>query len=149
MSRRASQRVNRRAQVGVAMFLIAEAVFFFLLILAFVYFGAIPNRFGKPGWIFTALFLASGASMWLATGASGWWRCVTIALGIAFAIWQATLHKTTFFILVGIHGLHVLAGVIALAIVPATALRAMALYWYFFIAVWLAIFLIVYLRGIA
>jgi heme/copper-type cytochrome/quinol oxidase subunit 3 len=132
-----------------AMFLIAEAVFFFLLILAFAYFGAMPNRFGKPGWIFTALFLASGASMWLATGASGWWRCVTIALATAFVIWQATVHKTTFFILVGIHGLHVLAGAIALALVPATALRAVALYWYFFLAVWLAIFLIVYFRGAA
>src|SRR5271165_5930835 len=98
-----------------AMFLIAEAVFFFLLILAFVYFRAIPIRFAQPGWIFTALLLASSVSMWRATSSSRWWRCVTIALGVAFLIWLASLHRTTFFILAAIHGLHVLAGLIALA----------------------------------
>jgi heme/copper-type cytochrome/quinol oxidase subunit 3 len=138
-----------RAQLGMAMFLIAEAVFFFLLILAFVYSRAIPNRFGETGWLFTALFLASGLSMWRATANSRWWLCLTIALGVAFLIWQASLHKTTFFILAGIHGLHVLAGLIALVIVPASALRALALYWYFFVAVWLVIFLVVYVRSAA
>jgi hypothetical protein len=42
--------------------------------------------------------------------------------------------------LTAVLGLFVLAGVIALAVVPASALRAMALYWYFFTAVWLVIF---------
>ena len=40
-----------------AMFLISEAVFFFLLILAFAYFGAIPRRIAPVGWFFTALLL--------------------------------------------------------------------------------------------
>lgn len=141
--------VSRRAQLGMAMFLIAEAIFFFLLILAFAYFRAIPNRFAKPGWIFTALLLVSGVSMWRATHSSRRWLCITIALGIAFLIWQARFFGTTFFTLVVVHGVHVSAGLIALAVVPASALRTVAIYWYFFIAVWLAIFLMVYIRGIA
>ena len=145
--------MNRRAELGMAMFLIAEAVFFFLLILAFVYFGAIPRRIAPVGWFFTSLLLASTLSMWRAassaTGGSRWWRCVTIALGVAFLVYQTILVRNTFFILAGIHGLHVLAGLIALAIGPASALRPIALYWYFFVLVWLVIVLVIYLRSAA
>src|ERR1700733_9280079 len=116
----------QRAQFGMAMFLISEAVFFFLLIVAFAYFGAIPHRKAPSGWLFTALLLASTLSMWRAGAGSGWGRCVTIALGVAFLIYQAIFFENTLFILAGIHGLHVLAGIIALVIVPSSGLRAMA-----------------------
>jgi heme/copper-type cytochrome/quinol oxidase subunit 3 len=144
---------RERAQLGMAMFLIAEAVLFFLLILAFVYFGAIPNVIASPGWLCTALLLASSLSMWRAAasgkGDSRLWLWVTIALGGAFLADQTIFFGTTYFTLAGIHGLHILAGLIALAIVPVRALRTMALYWYFFVLVWLAIFLVVYVWGIA
>ena len=136
--------IRDRAQLGMAMFLIAEAVFFFLLILAFVYFRAIPHGIATVGWLFPALLLASSLSMWRAVTGSRLWLWVTIALGAVFLAGQAMYFGTTFFMLVGIHGLHILAGLIALAIVPSTGLRAMALYWYFFAAVWLVICLVIY-----
>lgn len=125
--------MNRRAQLGMAMFLISEAVFFFLLILAFAYFRATPDLNSGSGWILTALLVAAS----LAVGRT--WRWMTIALGLAFLI---VLFITTSSILTGLHGLHILAGIVALALVPASALRTMALYWYFFTAVWIAIFLV-------
>ena len=141
--------MSRRAELGMAMFLISEAVFFFLLILAFTYFGAMPHRIAPVGWFFAALLSLSGLSMWRAATGSRLWRCVTIALGVAFLIYQAILVGNTFFILAGIHCLHVLAGLIALAIGPASALRPIALYWYFFVLVWLVIFFVMYVRGLA
>ncbi len=127
--------IARRAEIGMAMFLIAEAVFFFLLILAFVYFRAMP-AIAPAGMLFTAALLASSFSMWRG------WRWVTIGLGAVFLIGQTGFFGTSFFILAGIHGLHVLAGLIALAVLPTSALKVMALYWYFFTAIWLAIFLV-------
>ena len=129
--------MTQRAQLGMAMFLISEGVFFFLLILAFRYFAPIP-AITPTGWLFTALLLASALTVWRR------WRWATIALGAVFLIGQALFLGTTSFILAGIHGLHILGGLIALAIVPVSALRTLALYWYFFTAVWLAIVLVDY-----
>jgi heme/copper-type cytochrome/quinol oxidase subunit 3 len=142
-----------------AMFLIAEAVFFFLLILAFIYFRGTAKLSLAAGSIDTGLLLASGLSMWRAVAGSRLWLAVTIFLGVMFLMGQVSqfLHfvrdgvtmgqgffGTTFFALAGMHGLHVTAGLVALAIVPATAIRAVAMYWYFFLGAWLAIFLVVY-----
>lgn len=156
---------ERRAKLGLSMFLIAEAVFFFLLILAFLYFrGPAPRDLRLPlTSLYTALLLGSGISMWRAAAAgSRLWVAITIALGAAFLVGQASeylrmmragvtisqgLFGTTFFTLTGVHGLHVLVGLIALGIIPTTAIRTMALYWYFFAGVWLAIFLIAYVGG--
>ncbi|MGB6943477.1 MAG: cytochrome c oxidase subunit 3 [Bryobacteraceae bacterium] len=154
----------RRAHLGMAMFLIAEAVFFFLLILAFVYFRAKGNLSIEVGSLDTALLLASSLSMWRAIGGSRVWQALTIVLGAAFLAGQGSqyvrlirdgvtigqgLFGTTFFTLVGAHGLHVLAGLVALAVVPSTALRTLALYWYFFAGVWVVIFLAAYVWGAA
>jgi heme/copper-type cytochrome/quinol oxidase subunit 3 len=128
--------MTKRAELGMAMFLISEAVFFFLLILASRYFAAIPFLSSRNGWLLTILLLASAVSMWRG------WRWVTIALGAVFLIGEALLLGTSFFILAGIHGLHILAGLIALALAPASALKTLALYWYFLTAVWLAIVLV-------
>jgi heme/copper-type cytochrome/quinol oxidase subunit 3 len=131
---------ERRTQLGMAMFLIAEAVFFFLLILACKYFAAIPYFSSRNGWILTVLLLASSASIWRG------WRWGTIALGAAFLL---GLLGTLSSVLTDVHGLFLFAGMIALAIVPVSALRTMALYWYFLTATWLAIFLYVYRGGVA
>ena len=102
--------------------------------------------------------------MWRATAGDRRWLAITIALGAVFLIGQGSqylhlirdgvtisrgLFGTTFFTLAGVHGLHVLIGLGALAIVPSTAVRTVALYWYFFAAVWLAIFLVAYLGSVA
>lgn len=157
--------IKTRVELGMAMFLIAEAVFFFLLLLAFVYLrGSNPHLPAQLPAIYTGLLLASIFTMWRAAAGSRLWLTVTIVLGVAFLIGQgagyvgllrdnATIRQglfgTTFFTLTGIHELHILIGLLALVLVPPTALRAVALYWYFFAAVGLATFLTIYIRSAA
>jgi heme/copper-type cytochrome/quinol oxidase subunit 3 len=157
---------ERRTQLGMAMFLIAEAVFFFLLILAFIYF-RVPGA-GKlnvgAGALDTACLLASALTIWRATTGSRRWLWATIAFGGLFLAGQGAQYRqlihdgvtisqglfgTTFLTLAGAHGLHVLVGLVALGIVPGTAIRTMALYWYFCAGVWLAIFLVAYVGSTA
>jgi cytochrome c oxidase subunit III len=160
---------ERRTQLGMALFLIAEAVFFFLLILAFIYFrGPAPRDLHLPTTsLYTGLLLASSFSMWRAAASaagSRLWVGITIGLGAAFLLGQGSeylrlirdgvtisqgLFGTTFFTLAGVHGLHVVVGLITLAIIPTTAIRTMALYWHFFAGVWLVIFLVAYVGIIA
>jgi cytochrome c oxidase subunit 1/cytochrome c oxidase subunit I+III len=132
--------------------------------------------------IFTALLLASSLTLWLAEKShragrsprSIAWLGVTIALGAVFLAGQATeytrllasgvtmntnLFATTFFTLTGFHGLHVMAGLVALAIVLGLALlgdrtgrmsqglRVVGYYWHFVDVVWMVVFTVVYLRG--
>jgi heme/copper-type cytochrome/quinol oxidase subunit 3 len=123
--------MTKRAQIGMAMLLISEAVFFFLLILACVYLRALPSLSARSGWLLTAVVLASSVCIWRG------WRWAALALGAVFVI---GLFATIFSMLTAVLGMFVLAGLIAMAVVPVRALRTMALYWYFCTAVWLAIF---------
>lgn len=123
---------KQRAQLGMAMFLISEAVFFFLLILACVNLRALPIFVDASGWVLTALLLAGSLCVWRG------WRWAALALGAAFIV---GLIATKFSMLTAVHGLFVFAGMISIAAVPVSALRTVALYWYFFTAVWLVIFL--------
>jgi heme/copper-type cytochrome/quinol oxidase subunit 3 len=122
--------MTKRAQLGMALFLISEAVFFFLLILASVYFGGKPYLISRVALL---LLLASNLSMWRG------WRWATIALGVAFLV---GLFQSGSNMLTGIYGVHILAGLIALALVPASALKVMALYWYFFSAVGIVMYVV-------
>jgi heme/copper-type cytochrome/quinol oxidase subunit 3 len=125
--------MNKRAQLGMAMFLISEAVFFFLLILACLYLRALPLFSSPSGWILTSLLLASSLCVWRG------WRWAALALGAGFVV---LLFGTRFSMLTAVHGLFVFAGLISIAVVPVAALRTVALYWYFFTAIWLVIFLV-------
>jgi heme/copper-type cytochrome/quinol oxidase subunit 3 len=125
--------MTQRTQLGMAMFLISEAVFFFLLIVACVYIRALPIFFDASGLALTALLLASSLCVWRG------WRWAALALGAVFVV---LLVGTKFSLLTAVHGLFVTAGLIAIAVVPVSALRTLALYWYFFTAVWLVIFLV-------
>ncbi|MGA2212668.1 MAG: hypothetical protein ABSH31_05280 [Bryobacteraceae bacterium] len=125
--------MTQRAQLGMLMFLISEAVFFFLLILACVYLRAPPVLGGLSGWVLTALLVAGSLCVWRE------WRWTALALGAAFIV---GLFGTRFSMLTAVHGLFVFAGIISIAAVPLSALRTVALYWYFFTAVWLVIFLV-------
>lgn len=117
----------------------------------------------------------AGASLKRRRHSSGMiWLAVTILLGATFLIGQGAeylhllqhhvtisrnLFGTTFFTLTGFHGLHVLIGLIMLAIllglqvadggrVPTTpATEVVAVYWHFVDAVWIVIFGVVYLWG--
>ncbi len=125
--------MTKRGQLGMTMFLISETVFFLLLILACAYFHALPRLYAPSAWILTTLLLAGSVSIWRG------WRWGAIALGAVFLV---GLVGMPFAMLTAVLGLFVLAGVIALAVVPAPSLRAMSLYWYFFTVVWLVILLV-------
>jgi cytochrome c oxidase subunit 3 len=99
----------------------------------------------------------------------------TIALGVVFLLGTAyewhelitehhltisrNLFGTTYYTLVGFHGLHVTAGVITMLIVLGLALRGevtethrkgvelVAWYWHFVDAVWIVVFLVVYVAS--
>jgi heme/copper-type cytochrome/quinol oxidase subunit 3 len=125
--------MTKRAQLGMAMFLMAATVFFFLLILASAYFRAIPRLTYTQGLVSIALLAASSLCVWRG------WRWAALALGAVFVV---LLFGTKFSVPTAVHGLFVFAGLISIAVVPASALKVMSLYWCFFTAVWVVIFAI-------
>ncbi len=175
-------------KLGMALFLFAEANFFLILILAYIYYhtqaansstarGVLdPLRTG----IFTVCLIASSLTVAQAgksirvnnrTGLRAW-LLATLVLGAVFLFGQLgeyarlfnqnvtisrDLFGTTFFTLTGFHGLHVLAGLIALGVIailafasdmqhaPSRAVEVVSLYWHFVDVVWIIIFGIVYL----
>jgi cytochrome c oxidase subunit 3 len=133
----------------------------------------------------TACLLSSSATIHRAEGMLhrgdpggflAWWGA-TIGLGIVFLLgtayeWRELIVKhhltlgrnlfgTTYYTLVGFHGLHVTAGVVVMLIVLGIGLRRrrpstgpsrsgvglVAWYWHFVDAVWVAVFTVVYLIG--
>jgi heme/copper-type cytochrome/quinol oxidase subunit 3 len=101
------------------------------------------------------------------------WLLGTIALGATFIVFQSiefmglchrgivissSVFSSTFFTLVGFHGLHVFAGFLMLAVLygllsagvlpsPKRPLATLTIYWHFVDVVWVFIFCIVYLWG--
>jgi heme/copper-type cytochrome/quinol oxidase subunit 3 len=147
-----------QAKLGMAMLILAESVFFFMLILAFVYFRdesvktAAENLNLRNAAIYTICLVAGSFAIWRAH------RGATMVLGAIFLAGQGSeyvrllrrgitisqgLFGTTFFTLTGVHGLHVLIGILLLGFVRAQP--AVAMYWHFVTVVWLVIFAIVYL----
>ena len=98
--------------------------------------------------------LVLGALFLLAT--AGEWQRLIVREGLTI---RTNLFGTTFYALVGLHASHVLVGLGLLATVLALALRGrlerhharhadvVALYWHFVDAVWLVVFLVVYVVG--
>ncbi|MBV8903572.1 MAG: cbb3-type cytochrome c oxidase subunit I, partial [Acidobacteriia bacterium] len=158
-------RIFPTPQFGMKLFLLSEAVFFFLLIVAYVYFGGAHRiALGAPA-IFTACLVASSFTVWRASrdpARSRIWLVLTALLGGIFLIGQGSeyfslfrqhitisqsLFGTTFFTLTGFHGLHVAVGIAALGIAMwfPIATETVALYWQFVDLVWIVIFAVVYL----
>ena len=139
----------RKAPLGTALFLLSEAVFFVMLILAYVFVhdaGAGPKAGAaldpaRTG-LFTIALIASSVTLWRAdvnranesARRQRMWLAATIALGTLFLIGQgreyltlfrahvtvdASLFATSFFTLTGFHGLHVFAGLVLLIIMSA------------------------------
>lgn len=147
-----------REKLGMAMLLIAESVFFFMLIVAFVYFrdeslktAAATLHLGIASF-FTVCLLMSGVALSRARVA------VALLFGAVFLVGQGTeyflmlrhgvtmsqgLFGTTFFTLTGMHELHGLVGLGLLAALRRSV--AAAMYWQFIVISWLAIFGVVYL----
>jgi len=177
-----------RARLGVGLFILSEAMFFLLLIVAYAYFHAYPGEGPTASsldalrtGIFSIFLFASSATMVFAArkyranerGVFGW-LLVTLVLGLIFMYGQGSeyvdlyehgvtinrsLFGTTFFTLTGFHGLHVMVGLIAIAVVAGLtaagsfgatereldAFECVSMYWHFVDAVWVVIFSIVYL----
>jgi cytochrome c oxidase subunit 3 len=128
-------------------------------------------------WVNTLILLASSLTLELArrsvkadkAAALRQWLGITAVLGIAFVsgqivLWRemtasgvllsSTLHSSFFYVLSGIHALHILGGLTALAMVSVKAwsgklssisfepLRLCATYWHFMGGVWLYLILL-------
>jgi heme/copper-type cytochrome/quinol oxidase subunit 3 len=170
--------VRHPVLLGVAIFVASESIFFLAVVLAYVAYRDAGLATAKANLdvgrtaIFSLALFASSATMALAArGRSGRWLAATMGLGIIFLVGQGTeyarllgagigpgsaLFGTTFFTLTGLHGLHVLGGLVALAALFAAqrgrpqAVRVAAwdgvgLYWHFVDAVWVVVFSVVYL----
>lgn len=175
---RPAGRVQDRTLLGVLLFIGSESIFFLAVVVAYLVFRdeglAMAKReldVGRTA-LFSVLLFASSGTMWLAARrCSRGWLSVTALLGAAFLVGQGleyvrlldagirpgtALFGTTFFTLTGLHGLHVLVGLVLLGtlFVAATARRgrispvaweAISLYWHFVDAVWVVVFSVVYL----
>ncbi|HEY3757592.1 MAG TPA: cytochrome c oxidase subunit I [Opitutaceae bacterium] len=183
-------RIKPPALTGTATFIVSEAMFFLMLLIAFVFYNvsshggqyaATALNAGRSA-IFTIALLASSGTLWLGEraldrgrqGAFRLWIAVTLALGVVFLVGQGgeyldLLHKgvvinsslfaSTFFTVTGFHGLHVAVGLIALLVLAIQAwagdfrkgrtdgVHAVSLYWHFVDAVWIAVFILIYLIG--
>jgi len=170
------------ARLGMRLFLASLAVLFVAGLVAFWVIRARAASWpplGAPAlprvlWLSTALTVATSAVAQAAVGAirrgnePGLRRRLVLACGLAVAFlacqavawvlffdratFERHLYGFTFYVLTGLHALHVLGGLIALAVVALrahrgayswaehTAVRATAVYWHFLGAVWLTIY---------
>jgi cytochrome c oxidase subunit III len=151
-----------KAKLGMAMLLLAEGVFFFMLLLAFLYFrdesvkasAATLNL--RITSIYTACLLISGVAIWRARVA------IAILFGGVFLVGQGIeyvrmlrqgvtmgqgLFGTTFLTLAGMHSLHVVIGLALLLVLRRSV--ASAMFWQFVVAVWAVIFAVVYIGSLA
>jgi heme/copper-type cytochrome/quinol oxidase subunit 3 len=154
--------VEPASRFGMWVFLVTNAMSFGALLLAYALL-----RARAEAWPHLALNLPVAAVATVALAASSLTLlrgrvAATIALGLVFAGAQAFEYATLahhgvgfgatqaasiFFVATGWHWLHVLAGVVALAVVPRTssAFASTALFWQFVDAVWIVLFAAFYL----
>jgi len=178
-----------RGRVGMFALIAAETSIFVIFVVAYIFYigksvtGPMPAEALKVPAFFTICLFSSSLTIHLAVKAlrqadirrfSRWWLA-TIALGATFLYgtareWQrliyevgltisANLFGTTYYSLVGLHGFHVVVGLILLSAVMAFTwlgsvryehgyrLDVLSLYWHFVDAVWVVVFTVVYIIG--
>jgi cytochrome c oxidase subunit 3/cytochrome o ubiquinol oxidase subunit 3 len=178
-----------RGQVGMFGLIAAEAAIFTIFVVAYLFYvgksltGPMPKDVLSVPFFFTICLLSSSLTIHLAAKSLrrgsvrsfGILWLATIALGTAFLYGTATewhrliyregltistnLFGTTYYSLVGLHGFHVVVGLVALFMVmvftflgnvrPEHAERVdvLSLYWHFVDAVWIVVFTVVYVIG--
>ncbi|HEY3998870.1 MAG TPA: cytochrome c oxidase subunit I [Candidatus Xenobia bacterium] len=130
--------------------------------------------------VFTVLLLASSVTLWMGEralhrgdrSALGRWLGASVVLGAIFLAGQgseymhlfadhvtigANIFGTSFFTLTGVHGIHVLLGLVSLSVLlvltwlgpthqpTRNAVTAVSYYWHFVDVVWIGIFSLIYL----
>jgi cytochrome c oxidase subunit III len=175
-------------KVGMFALIAAELSIFVIFIVAYIFYlgksvsGPTPSILRPPIFLSVCLW-SSSATMELAIRGlrrgtrqvfAGWWL-LTLALGATFLAgtgveWRhlildegltisTNLFGTTFYSLVGLHGLHVAVGLVLIASVAVfTSLgqvtraetpkvEVLSLYWHFVDMVWVVVFTVVYVLG--
>jgi cytochrome c oxidase subunit III len=178
-----------RGHVAMVALIAAELAIFAIFVVAYIFYlgksltGPMPKDVLAVPIFYTICLLSSSVTIHLAANAlrqgnigrfRAWWFA-TIALGTAFLYGTAhewhrliyhegltittNLFGTTYYSLVGLHGFHVIIGLICLATVMAFALfgdvqqqhsyrvDVLSLYWHFVDVVWIVVFTVVYIIG--
>ena len=178
-----------RGHVGMLSLIIAEAAIFTIFVVAYIFYigkslsGPTPEQVLHAPIFYSVCLLSSSVTIHFAVKAiregnlknfKAWWF-VTIALGAAFLFGTATewhrliyverltistnLFGSTYYSLVGLHGFHVIVGLIFLCTVMVFAflgslkqkhaerVDVLSLYWHFVDGVWVVVFTVVYIIG--
>jgi cytochrome c oxidase subunit 3/cytochrome o ubiquinol oxidase subunit 3 len=178
-----------RGRVGMFGLIAAEAAIFTIFVVAYLFYigksltGPLPKDVLSVPIFYTICLLSSSLTIHLAAKSLrrgsvrsfGTLWLATIALGAAFLYGTATewhrliyqegltistnLFGTTYYSLVGLHGFHVVVGLVALSIVMAFTLLGnvrvehaervdvLSLYWHFVDTIWIVVFTVVYVIG--
>lgn len=178
-----------RGRVGMFGLIAAESAIFAIFVVAYLFYlgksftGPQPKDVLHPSIFYTVCLLSSSVTIHFAIRSlrrhsiirfAIWWSA-TIALGCTFLYgtvreWgrliygegltiTTNLFGTTYYSLVGLHGFHVIVGLLLLSVVliftflgamkPQHAERVdvLSLYWHFVDAVWVIVFTVVYIIG--
>jgi cytochrome c oxidase subunit 3/cytochrome o ubiquinol oxidase subunit 3 len=178
-----------RGRVGMFGLIAAEAAIFTIFVVAYLFYvgksltGPLPKDVLHVPVFYTICLLSSSLTIHLAAkslrrgnvrGFGILWLA-TIALGATFLCgtaseWHRLIYQegltistnlfgTTYYSLVGLHGFHVVVGLVGLSIVMALLLLGkvrsehaervdvLSLYWHFVDAVWVVVFTVVYVLG--
>ena len=178
-----------RGRVGMFALIGAEAAIFAIFVVAYLFYigksltGPVPKDVLSVPIFYTICLLSSSLTIHLAAKALrrssvrsfGIFWFATIALGAAFLYgtakeWHRLIYRdgltistnlfgTTYYSLVGLHGFHVVVGLVSLSIVMALTLLGsvgsehaervdvLSLYWHFVDVVWVVVFTVVYVIG--
>ena len=179
----------RRGRVGMYSLIAAEAAIFTIFVVAYLFYigkslsGPMPRDVLSPPIFYTVCLLSSSLTIHFA-GKSlrggnvrtfGAWWLLTIILGAIFLYgtaseWHLLIYEdgltittnlfgTTYYSLVGLHGFHVVVGLLGLTTVMlftifgavrqehGERIEVLALYWHFVDAVWVVVFTVVYVIG--
>jgi cytochrome c oxidase subunit III len=178
-----------RGQVGMYALIAAEAAIFTIFVVAYLFYvgkslsGPMPAEVLSLPIFYTLCLLSSSLTIHFAAKnlragkvrVFGAWWLLTIILGAIFLYgtaseWQRLIYKdgltittnlfgTTYYSLVGLHGFHVMVGLLALSTVMvftilgavkqeyAERIDVLSLYWHFVDGVWVVVFTVVYVIG--
>jgi cytochrome c oxidase subunit 3 len=178
-----------RGPVAMYALITAEAAIFSIFVVAYIFYlgksvsGPMPKDVLSMPIFYTVCLLSSSLTIHLAVKALrrgsvrsfGVWWFLTITLGGLFLYgtaseWNRLIYRegltistnlfgTTYYSLVGLHGFHVVVGLLSLSAVMAFTLfgavkeehaervDVLSLYWHFVDAVWVVVFTVVYVIG--